>query len=98
MDKKSLMFPDTHEDFSFVVDIVKRFQLHFALDLALDPLQVGAVMQFVWKSIGYMFWKQQHLESIFQNSFPSINFILLCLNMIYTTLLAPSRSWRAPLF
>jgi hypothetical protein len=54
-DKKPPVFPDTHEAFSFVVDILKRFQLHFVLDVALDPLQISAVMQFVWKSIGYMF-------------------------------------------
>jgi hypothetical protein len=43
MDKKPPVFPDTHEPFSFVVDILKRFQLHFVLDVALDPLQISGV-------------------------------------------------------
>jgi hypothetical protein len=60
-DKKPPVFPNTHEAFFFVVDILKRFQLHFVLDVALDPLQIGAVMRFAWKSIGYMFWKHWHL-------------------------------------
>jgi hypothetical protein len=52
-DKKPSVFPDTHEAFSFVVDILKSFQLHFVLDVAFDPLQIG---------IGYMFWKHRHLK------------------------------------
>jgi hypothetical protein len=70
-DKKPPMFPDTHKAFSFVVDILKRFQLHFVLDVALDPMQIGAVMQFVvWKSIGYMFWKHRYLEEHLCKLFP----------------------------
>jgi hypothetical protein len=69
-DKKSPVFPNTHEAFSFVVDILKRFQLHFVLDVALDPMQIGAVMRFVCKSIGYMFWKHRHLEEHLCKLFP----------------------------
>jgi hypothetical protein len=69
-DKKPPVFPDTHEAFSFVVDILKRFQLHFVLDVALDPMQIGAVMQFVWKSIGYMFWEHGHLKEHLCKLFP----------------------------
>jgi hypothetical protein len=68
--KKPPVFPDTHEAFSFVVDILKHFQLHFVLDVALDPMQIGAVMRFVWKSIGYMFWKHRHLEEHLYKLFP----------------------------
>jgi hypothetical protein len=59
-----------HKAFSFVVDILKRFQLHFVLDVALDPMQIGAVMRFVWKSIGYMFWKHRHLKEHLCKLFP----------------------------
>jgi hypothetical protein len=68
--KKPPVFPNTHEAFSFVVDVLKRFQLHFVLDVALDPMQIGAVMRFVWKSIGYMFWKHRHLEEHLFKLFP----------------------------
>jgi hypothetical protein len=69
-DMKLPVFPDTHEAFSFVVDILKRFQLHFVLDVVLDPLLIGAVMRFVWKSIGYMFWKHRHLQEHLCKLFP----------------------------
>jgi hypothetical protein len=46
-DKKPPVFSDTHEAFSCVVDILKRFQLHFVLDVALDPMQIGVMMRFV---------------------------------------------------
>jgi hypothetical protein len=69
-DKKPPVLPDTHEAFSFVVDILKRFQLHFVLDVALDLLQIGAVMRFVWKSIGYMFLKHRHLKEHLCKLFP----------------------------
>jgi hypothetical protein len=69
-DKKPPVFPNTHEAFSFIVDILKRFQLHFVLDVALDPLQISGVMKFVWKSIGYMFWKHCHLEEHLCKLFP----------------------------
>jgi hypothetical protein len=52
------------------VNIVKRFQLHFALDVALDPLQLGSVMRSLWKSIGHKFWKQRHNEEHLSNFFP----------------------------
>ena len=69
-DKKPLVFPDTQEAFSFVVNIVKRFQLHFVLDVALDPLQLGSVMRSIWKSIGHMFWKHRNDEEHLAKLFP----------------------------
>jgi hypothetical protein len=69
-EKKPPVFPYTHEAFSFVVDILKRFHLHFVLDVALDPLQIVAVMRFVWKSIGYMFWKHRYLKEHLCKVFP----------------------------
>jgi hypothetical protein len=97
-DKKAPVFPDTHEAFSFVVDILKRFHLHFVLDVALDPLQIGAVMRFVWKIIGYMFWKHPHLEEHLCKYFRLIVFILPCSNTIYTIQITARRSWLVPLF
>jgi hypothetical protein len=69
-DKKPPVFPDTHEAFSFVVDILNCFPLYFVLDVALDPMQIGAVMRSVWKNIGYMFWKHRHLAEHLCKLFP----------------------------
>jgi hypothetical protein len=50
--------------------------LHFVLDVALDPLQIGAVIRSMWKSIGYMFWKHRHLEQHLCKLFRSSSFSL----------------------
>ena len=68
--KKPDEFPNTKEAFKFVIDVLKRYQLHFVLDVSLDPLQLGSVMRSLWPSIGHQLWKQRDDEVRLSTYFP----------------------------
>ena len=50
--------------------MLKRYQLHFVLDVSLHPLQLGSVMRKLWPSIGHQFWKQRNNTNYLSKYFP----------------------------
>jgi hypothetical protein len=68
--KKPDKFPNTLEAFKFVVNVLKRYQLHFVLDVSLDPMQLGSVFRKLWPSIGHQLWKQRSKEELLSKYFP----------------------------
>ena len=50
--------------------MLKRYQLHFVLDVSLDPMQLGPVFRKLLPSISHQLWKQRSKEELLSKYFP----------------------------